>query len=63
MPTRLIIYPRDVMNITGKSKNASNLLLTKLRQQLNKPERSLITVEEFCRFTGLNEIKVKEFLK
>lgn len=63
IPNRIIVYPRDVMNITGRGEHAAINLLTKLRKDLKKPLRSLVTVEEFCEYTGIKENQVRPFLK
>lgn len=62
-PVRIIIYTRDVENITGKSERAARRLLKKIRQHLNKNDTQLITVSEFCQYTGLKEEDVERFMR
>ena len=62
IPSRLIVYTKDVMNITGRSKNPSRNILAAIRKKYNKPPKALVTIEEFCEFTGLKEDKVIPFL-
>lgn len=62
IPTRLCIYPKDVMRITGKSERYSRTLLQKIKVSLNKEEHQFISIKDFCKFTGLDEVCVLEFL-
>lgn len=50
---RLCIYPKDVQQITGKSYRQSTRILSDLRRCFDKPEGGLISVTEFCMYTGL----------
>lgn len=63
IPNRIVVYPKDVMNITGRRERTARKLLAKIRKQLGKPVGSFITVEEFCLFTGLREEKIIPFLR
>jgi hypothetical protein len=58
---RVIIYPKDVMIITGKSESYSRDLLKKIKAHLNKEEHQYISVQEFCTYMGLSieEINIK----
>ena len=60
--TRLIIYPKDVQRITGKSERWGRMLLQKVMQKLNKEEHQMISVEEFCLYTGLKVDQVLPFM-
>lgn len=50
---RICIYPKDIQRITGKSYRQSIRLLANLRKDFNKSKNSLISVIEFCEYTGL----------
>lgn len=50
---RACIYPKDVQCITGKSYRQSTRMLQKIRESLNKTQGSLVSIEEFCQYTGL----------
>ena len=63
IPDRIVIFARDVQNITGRSERASRLLLQKIRQSRGKKPGQYISVAEFCQFTGLSEEEVRGFLK
>ena len=62
VPKRIIIYPKDVQNITGKKYKMANRLINKIKQHLGKPEDGLVTVKEFCQFTGIAEAEVQRFM-
>ena len=63
IPLRLVIYPKDVENITGRRDRTARKLLQKIRQALGKQTHEFITIKEFCLFTGINEELVKDFLQ
>jgi Fic family protein len=58
----IIIYPKDVQRITGKSDRYGRMLLKKIRQQFLKEPHQFVSVDEFCQFTGLELEKVTRFL-
>lgn len=62
MPKRIVIYAKDVENITGKKTKAARKLLHRIREQNQKQKDAFVTVKEFCRFTGIAEDEVREFL-
>ena len=51
---RICIYPKDVERITGKSGRSGRRILSQIRQHYQKNEKQLISVDEFCRYTGLD---------
>ena len=55
MPGRIVVYAKDVMNMTGRKERAAQLLLQKIRQRSNKPKDAFITVREFSLYTGIDE--------
>lgn len=59
---RIIIYPKDVQRITGKSDRYGRQLLNKIRQLYSKEPHQYVSIEEFCQFTGLTSKQVAEFL-
>jgi hypothetical protein len=62
IPTRVVVYAKDVSNITGLGPRAARKLLSSIRKQLNKPRTSFITVDEFALFTGIREDLVRSSL-
>jgi hypothetical protein len=63
IPYRIVVYPKDVVNITGRKERTAQKLLAKIRAHFKKPVGSFISVEEFSKYTGLNEEKIQSFLK
>ncbi len=59
---RICIYPKDIQRITGRSERYGRLMLTKIREHNNKEEHQFVTVEEFCRYTGLKVEQVAPFI-
>jgi hypothetical protein len=59
---RMVIYTKDVMNITGRKERAARLLLLQIRKKYRKKRAELVSVEEFCLYTGLSEDKVMVYL-
>jgi hypothetical protein len=59
---RIIIYPKDVQRITGKSDRYGRQLLNKIREQFSKEPHQFVSVEEFCQFTGLSSEQVSGYL-
>jgi len=50
---RVCMYPKDVQRIMGKEYTQARLYLVKIRKHLNKQDHQYVSVEEFCRYTGL----------
>lgn len=59
---RLVIYPKDVQRITGKSERWGRMLLLKIRGRFNKEEHQFVSIQEFCHYTGLNVDQVHPLL-
>ena len=51
--TRVCIYPKDVQRIMGKEYAQARLYLLKIKKHFNKEQHQLISIEEFCEYTGL----------
>ena len=62
MPRRIVIYAKDVENMTGRKSRASRKLLQKIREKYGKDKDAFVTVKEFCLFTGIGEEEVTPFL-
>lgn len=50
---RICIYAQDVVWITGRSETYSRELLRDIRLLHHKESHQLVTIEEFCTYTGL----------
>ena len=62
MVTRIIIYPKDIQLITGKSERYGRYLMEKIRIHLGKEKHHLVTVQEFCNYTGIQYEQVVSML-
>jgi len=63
IPLRVVIYPKDVENITGLGDRAARSLIQKIKTGLGKSRAMFVTVKEFCACTGIPEEQVSEFLR
>ena len=59
---RICIYPKDIVRITGKSERYGRKLIERIKKEYSKKEYQLISVEEFCQFTGLKIEQVQPLL-
>jgi hypothetical protein len=59
---RLCIYPKDVQRITGKSERFGRLLLQRIKNANGKEKHHFVSLEEFCKFTGLQTNEVEKYL-
>ena len=62
IPNRIVIYAKDITNITGRKERTARKLLAQIRKKYKKKKGSFITIEEFCEFTGLKKETVHQFL-
>ena len=62
VPIRIVIYAKDISNITGKKERTARKIIAQIRRKYNKKPGDFITVYEFCEYTGLNEERVRQFL-
>ena len=58
----MIIYPKDVEIIMGRSGQTARRLVRKMKKAFQKKQNQFITAEEFCIYTGIDEAVVFEFL-
>jgi hypothetical protein len=49
-----------VAGLTGRSYDAAKRLMRRARQAAGKPAGALITVQDLCRFTGLDAAEVSD---
>ena len=59
---RIAIYPKDVQRITGRGERYARLLLRKIRGHFNKDVHQLVSVRDFCAYTGLEYEEVTKHL-
>ena len=62
MPKRIVVYAKDVENITGRKERAARKILQKVRESFGKPRDGFVTVREFSLYTGIEEELIREFL-
>ncbi|MBK8521259.1 MAG: hypothetical protein WAT20_15430 [Ferruginibacter sp.] len=62
IPNRIVIYAKDIMNITGRKERAARKLLAGIRKKYKKRRGEFISIDEFCEFTSLQKESVREFL-
>lgn len=62
IPKRIVIYARDIENITGRRERTSRLLMQRIRKAYGKKPGQFISISEFCSFVGLKEEEVRQFL-
>ena len=60
---RVVIYPKDVMIITGKSDRYSRNVLKKVKAHFEKEDHQYITVKEFCIYMGLEVEQIMKLIK
>jgi len=58
-----VIYAKDIRNITGRSERTARKMLQQIREANGKRRGDLVSVEEFCRYSGLKEEVVTQFMK
>ena len=63
IPARVVLYPKDVENITGRRGSTARKLIQKIREALGKSKDEFITIKEFSLFTGIEEDLIKDFLQ
>ncbi len=59
---RICINVKDIQWITGKSARQSRNILNQIKSKSQKEKHQLVTVEEFCAFSGLQVIQVMEIM-
>ena len=62
IPPRIIIYNRDVKNITGRKCRTCQTILQRVSALYNKGKNDLVTITEFCAYMRMDERLVREFL-
>ncbi len=63
MPNRIVVYAKDVENMTGRKPRTARKLLQDIRTKCNKEKDAFVTIREFAAHTGIDEELIREFLK
>ena len=61
--TKIVIEIKEIMMITERTESAARRMAHRIRKEFNKPSRSLITIEEFCKYTSLGEGSVRKVIE
>ncbi|MBT1688111.1 hypothetical protein [Dawidia soli] len=59
---RVVIYSKDIEVITGRSGRYARKVMTRIRRALGKQRHQLVSLGEFCAYTGLPEDEVARYL-
>ncbi|MBN7814193.1 hypothetical protein [Algoriphagus pacificus] len=59
---RCIIYPKDIMMITGRSERYAQAMIHKIREFHGKEIHQFITVREFAEFSGITEEQIQKYM-
>ncbi|SDV99410.1 hypothetical protein [Aequorivita viscosa] len=54
LPSRVVIYPKDIQQLTGKSYRYALELNKEIRKYFRKKKHHLLTIYEFADYTGIN---------
>lgn len=60
--SRMCVYPKDVQRITGRTERYGRKLLQRIKTHFEKAEHQLVSIQEFCQYTGLKVEEVKRYL-
>jgi predicted RNA-binding protein YlqC (UPF0109 family) len=63
IPPRIVLYPKDVENITGRKGRTARKILQTIREVFGKPPFAFVTVQEFSAVYQISEEIIYEFLK
>ena len=63
IPKRVCIYPKDIQLITGKSYRQSTRLLQQIKASYQKEDEQMITIDEFCQYSGISKEELMIFFK
>lgn len=59
---RLVIYPVDIMKITGKSESNARKVIKSIKTLLKKEKHQKVTIAEYCDYYGFNKNNVEDIL-
>lgn len=63
MPTRIVIYVKDIAAITGRSECTARRIIAGIKKKFGRTNRGGISIDDFCNFTGFTHETVKEHLR
>ena len=59
---RLVIYPIDIMKITGKSESNARKVIKSIKTLLKKEKHQKVTIAEYCDYYGFKQNNVEDIL-
>ena len=59
---RVVIYPKDVVYLTGRSERYAQILLHKVRVYVNKEPHQFVTISDFSLFSGIPEEMIRNYI-
>ena len=59
---RMVLYVPDMMQLTGRSERTVRRWIAAIKKNRNNNISTMISIEEFCGYTGFTEEKVMAFL-
>ncbi len=59
---RVIIYPKDIQLLTGKSERYARKLVAQVKKYYNKESHQPLSIKEFCQYMGLEFEEVKQVI-
>lgn len=62
-PQRIVVYAKDIENITGRKPGAARKLLRTIKKAFQKLPDQFVTAQEFSAYTGIEEEIVREYLE
>ena len=54
-PSAQIIYPKDIMKLTGKGERYARTVHKKIREHYGKASHQLLTTSEVCQYFGIRQ--------
>lgn len=55
-----IIYPKDIMRLTGKGERYARSIHKKIQEHYGKAPHQLLTLRELCDYFGISQIDIIE---
>jgi len=58
----VVVYPKDVQRLTGKSEKFSRMLLKTIKESKEKAVHQFVSIEDFAEYTGITVNLIKQHL-
>ncbi|WP_338396143.1 hypothetical protein [Fulvitalea axinellae] len=60
---RIVIYPKDIQIVTGKSPSGARRELREVRKALGKGDHQYVTLEEYAEHSGIGLQKLEKVVR